>query len=407
MKLIKLNSLLALVLVAALASCGGGGGGSTTANSTGLTQLVVFGDSLSDIGTYDVGTVAALGGGKWTVNTSTAKNWTELLAAQYGLPTPCPAQKGLLPILPGFTGAPVTNFSNCRNYAQGGARISSLFGPSSYALQQALAAAGVPVASNSGALGLMTEPVLTQMTQHLSNVNGAYSGTELVSVLAGANDVLMNLNAISGAAGNSATTAIANAQFADWTSLPNWASTEAALMAPGTAAAQNAATQAAQAYLTQAATNLANAIKTQVIAKGAKHVVVINIPDISTTPHITAMNSATTSALAKSLTTLYNGTLQTALAGTGVVFVDAFTQSENQISNPSQFGLSNVTTPACSTTSAANPLRGSALTCTAASTLAGVDTSAYLYADDVHPTPYGYRLLAQFVISKLYSAGIQ
>jgi phospholipase/lecithinase/hemolysin len=372
-----------------------------------LTQLVVFGDSLSDVGTYDVGTVAALGGGKWTVNSNTAKNWTELLAAQYGLPAPCPAQKGLMSIIPGFTGAAVQNFPNCRNYAQGSSRISSPFGPSSYALQLALTAAGVPASSNSGALGVLAEPVTTQMAQHLSNVNNTYSGTELVAVLAGANDVFMNLNAISGAAGNSAATAIGAAQFADWTSLPNWTSIETALMAPGTAAAENASVQAAQAYMALAATNLANAIKSQVIAKGAKHVVVINVPDISTSPYIAAMNSPSTSALVKGLTSLYNSTLQAGLSGTGVLIVDAFTQSENQVNNPSQFGLTNVSTPACSTTSSANPLQGSSLTCTAASTLTGVDTSAYLFADSVHPTPYGYKLLAQFVISNLYAAGIQ
>ena len=46
----------------------------------------------------------------------------------------------------------------------------------------------------------------------------------------------------------------------------------------------------------------------------------------------------------------------------------------------------------------------SALACSNASTIGG-DTSRYLFADDVHPTPYGYRLLAQFVTQQLATAG--
>jgi len=49
-------------------------------------------------------------------------------------------------------------------------------------------------------------------------------------------------------------------------------------------------------------------------------------------------------------------------------------------------------------------LQGSSLTCTANSTIAG-DTSHYEFADNVHPTPYGYQLLAQFVTKNLLAAG--
>ena len=63
----------------------------------GFSSLVSFGDSLSDVGTYQVGTVAALGGGKFTVNGSGARIWTEKLASTVHVAAPCPAQKGLLP----------------------------------------------------------------------------------------------------------------------------------------------------------------------------------------------------------------------------------------------------------------------------------------------------------------------
>ena len=235
---------LALAAVSAtviLASCGGGGGGVAGSNSVGFTQMVVFGDSLSDIGTYKVGTIAAVGGGKWTVNSPTAKNWTELIAAQYNLPTPCPAQTGLPHVLfPGFVGAAIQNFPDCRNYAQGSSRVTSLFSPSSLAVQQAVyqaygGAAGDPAATQAAAsaasLGLMAVPVMTQMNTHLSNVGGSYSGKELVAVMAGGNDFFMNLNGVSAAAagGNGA---VAAAQFAGWSTTVQTAVVRRAALRP-------------------------------------------------------------------------------------------------------------------------------------------------------------------------------
>ncbi|UUZ52497.1 hypothetical protein LP419_24075 [Massilia sp. H-1] len=75
---------LALTLLAAamLSACGGGDNDTpATPAKPVFASQVSFGDSLSDVGTYKVGAVLALGGGKYTVNGATAKNWTELMAA--------------------------------------------------------------------------------------------------------------------------------------------------------------------------------------------------------------------------------------------------------------------------------------------------------------------------------------
>ena len=107
------------------------------------------------------------------------------------------------------------------------------------------------------------------------------------------------------------------------------------------------------------------------------------------------------------MVTTFNSTLSTGLAGKpGVIIVDAYAQGRDQNANPAQYSLSNVTTPACSKTSPANPLQGSSLGCTTASLIPG-DTSKYLYADDVHLTPYGNQLLAQFVAKNMATAGWQ
>ena len=132
----------------------------------------------------------------------------------------------------------------------------------------------------------------------------------------------------------------------------------------------------------------------------------MNLPDVTQTPFGGTFD-APTKSLGTSMITAFNSTLQTALAGVpGVIVVDAYTQGQDQTAHPAQYSLTNVTTPACSTTSPANPLAGSSIACTAASTIPG-DTSHYQYADTVHPTPYGYQLLAQYVTLKLIAAGWQ
>jgi outer membrane lipase/esterase len=390
-----------------LAACGGGGGGETSTNAVGFTSMVNFGDSLSDVGSYKVGTIAAVGGGKWTVNSDSAKNWTELVAAQYNLPAPCAAQTGLFSILPGIPAVPVQNIAACTSYAQGSSRVTNPAAPSSYAIQQAVFTATLTAtgsttlagqaAAQAAGLGVMATPVVTQMANHLTKAGGSYSGKELITVMAGGNDIFMNLNGVSSALAGGAT-AVGAARFAGWSPAVQGS------VAGGGATATSAAAQAAVAGMTQAATELVAAINTQLLEKGAKYVAVVNLPDVVQTP-FTAAFDPTTKGLMANMINAFNSTLQAGLAGKpGVVMIDAFTQGRDQIANSAQYSLSNVTDPACSKTSPANPLKGNSLTCTPNSTNAG-DTSKYLFADDVHLTPFGYQLLAQFVTFKLIAAG--
>ena len=408
MKMLKL-ALSALGTALILAGCGGGGSGTASSNSIGLTSMVVFGDSLSDIGTYSVGTIKALGGGKWSVNSPTNKNWTESIAAQYNLPTPCPAQTGLFGIAAQGFAAPVANFSACRNYAQGSSRVTNPAGPGSVAIQQGVfagaKAAGATDAQaaqagfNAAPLGLLALPVVSQMANHLTNAGGMYSGKELVTIMAGGNDVFLNLNGVASAAGGGSG-AVGAAQFAGWS-----ASVQNAV-AGGGAAAAGAAQQAAVAGMAQAATELVAAVNTQVLAKGAKYVAIVNLPDVSQTPFALGLDAATRGFI-NTMVTAFNSTLNSGLAGKpGVIIVDAYTQGRDQVANPGQYTLSNVTARACDNSPAKNPLGGSSLVCTANNLIAG-DTSKYLFADDVHLTPFANLLLAQFVTKNLITAGWQ
>jgi phospholipase/lecithinase/hemolysin len=49
-----------------------------------------------------------------------------------------------------------------------------------------------------------------------------------------------------------------------------------------------------------------------------------------------------------------------------------------------------------------NPLNSS-LVCNASNVVAG-DVSRYLFADTVHPTPYGYQLMSQLVLKEMVLA---
>lgn len=347
-----------------LAGCGGGGGDTSLSRST-FGGYVNFGDSLSDVGSYRVGTVAALKGGLYTINSDTALNWTAVVAKTYDLPAPCAAQTGLDGFASQGFSVPVTNVPNCFNYAQGGSRVTLQPG-----------SANKLFGGSSAVIGQLTLPVKDQMSTHLAKIGGAYSGNELVTVFAGANDLFIQAGIFQ--------------------------ATVAALIESGRTpdAAKTTAGNAAGLAMSTAAAELAGYVKTLVVGKGAKNVVVLNLPNVSRTPESLAAG-AETQAFVNRLNTVFNDNLKQSLAGlTEVVLVDTYTESTIQADNPARYGLTNVRDSACGT----NVLGGSALVCNASNLNPG-DVSRYLYSDGVHPTPYGYELLAKFVVSAMIKSG--
>ena len=166
-----------------------------------------------------------------------------------------------------------------------------------------------------------------------------------------------------------------------------------------------------------AATELSNSVK-NMLRNGATRIVVSNLPDVSLTPYalgtVTVSNGVTdnsTQRLVLAMTEAFNAKLKAELTGlSGVLFVDVFTENQRQVANPAQFGLKNVTDTACNLNYGVNPLAtpgnadGSSLACNTGNLIAG-DTSRYLFADGVHPTPYGHKLLAQLITKELVIAG--
>ncbi|GJJ02936.1 hypothetical protein RugamoR64_34740 [Duganella rhizosphaerae] len=464
---------LAAMTLAVLAGCGGTDpkpGDQTIKNK--YSSQVSFGDSLSDVGSYAVGTVAQLKGGKFTINgdssatvsTLTGKNWTELVAAQLGVAAPCAALTGLDgDATKGFSVTP-TAHANCYGYAQGGARVTNPVGPGNKLT-------GSP-------LGALTIPVTTQIDNHLKAVGGKFKGDEMVFVMAGGNDALFNLTKLSVDATAAGTAAGAKAgaeagaaayvtslvgQLAAGATTPQAAAaaigqaaqTEAArsgstqtsitqvaigtaavqpgnsavaaqavwgpmvakatadATAAGTAAGNAAGAKAGADYaaahgpeliaaMATAGTELANLVKTKIIANGANYVTVNNLPDVATTPSGRAKPES--QALINAMVSAFNGALSTGLASESkVLIVDVFSVSHDQATNPGPYGLTNVAEPACNLTAPTNPL-GSSLTCNAGNVKAG-DISHWSFADEVHPTPFNNLLLARYVAEKLVVKG--
>ena len=157
---------------------------------------------------------------------------------------------------------------------------------------------------------------------------------------------------------------------------------------------------------TGAVTNVATAgatlgqlIKTKLIDKGARRVLVLNMPDVAGTPFLKAQ-SADTRTLVDTMVNAFNAQLAAQLAGVAQVHIgDLYTRSKDQGANPAKYGLTNTTTASCG----ANALGTTSLVCNASNVIAG-DISHYAFADDVHPTPYGHQLIAQFATQELLAA---
>jgi outer membrane lipase/esterase len=136
----------------------------------------------------------------------------------------------------------------------------------------------------------------------------------------------------------------------------------------------------------------------QLQAAGVKNILVFNLPNIGTTPSATAQGPAGAAALT-GLSLIFNGQLNAGLAQmqTGIIPVDAYGLLSEAIANPSAYGFSNATDPACgvgSTSVVCGP-QGSGLPFTYAS---GTDQT-YLFADGVHPTTALHAMLGAYVMS--------
>ncbi len=356
------------------------------------SNQVVFGDSLSDVGSYSVGAIAAVHGGKFTVNSipASAQNWSELVAARLDLPAQCAAQTGLEgDPAQGFY-APITEHRDCTNYAQGGARVTEAIGPHNKAIEPEL--------------GYLTVPLVTQVRNHLARVGGQFSGSEVVFVFAGGNDFLWQSDALTAGIIAGLAQQI-NSDISRGACVPTDANGANCIPA----AIDNLVTSLTPTYIAAmelAGTQLATVINNEIVGHGARHVVVLNLPDASLSPSARG-KSATVKAAVSSMMSAFNGKLAAGLATSqndSVLQVDLFTRFAAWAANPTAYGFSNFVDTACDLTQPIPNLLGSSITCNTTNTVAG-DVSRYAFADNVHPSPYTNTLLADVVLSDMAQRG--
>jgi outer membrane lipase/esterase len=157
-----------------------------------------------------------------------------------------------------------------------------------------------------------------------------------------------------------------------------------------------------QASIQQAAATELGMIK-QLGDSGARYVMVFNLPNIGATPEAMAQG-ATAAAQLTGLTLTFNNTLNTGLANAGVniIPVNTFALLNEIIADPSRYGFTNVSQPACT---------GSSFGCLPAGTPGATVTyqpgteSTYLFADGVHPTTAAHAMLAQYAESIITAPG--
>ena len=164
----KVCAAIFAALISLLTACGGQGGGSSNGSSAATPaggihlQIVSFGDSLSDVGTY-APIANALGGGRFTTNPGQV--WTQDVAQYYG---------DTLTVA--FT-IDVTHRLSAQNglsYAEGGATVAT---PAK--LYDFL----------TDLIGDVEMPVNQQVSSYLA-AHGSFSSNQLVLVWVGSNDVL-------------------------------------------------------------------------------------------------------------------------------------------------------------------------------------------------------------------------
>ena len=382
--------LVALLGSALLASCGGGdptipGSGSpsgTPSTKGSFTAVVSFGDSLSDLGTYAPATsLAGTGaapyfGGKFTTNNgSTGTVWVENLATTLGLAiTPAEVGFGTNSVKCPAALVSATLAGTCTGYGQGGSRVTDANG-----------------IGHSG--GALTVPMNTQVANHLARF-GSFKASDLVVVWGGNNDAFTQFGAFTTQAAAIQADALAGKLSSD----------------QANKALYDAQT-AAQYAMKQAAQELAALVKTQILAKGGKYVAVFNLPDSTLTPLGAGLKASPATASAvpvlSGLVDTFNLWLRDSLTDQPVQIVDQNGPGKDVYANPGKYGLTDNQHMACDPAKMSPAVAGSSLFCNAqfGSLTTGADVLTWQFADSVHPTTGGHKIISDYVTQQLKAAG--
>ncbi|MDM0111697.1 SGNH/GDSL hydrolase family protein [Variovorax sp. J22R133] len=358
---------MSVVLTSGLVACGGGSGSNNTQDTTppdtrtAIQSVTVFGDSLSDVGTYKAATGDPANPGKFTVNPG--KVWVENIADFYGLTVSPNRSLTLDATASGNASAGVGTATviGGNGYAEGGARVDALPSESGIGNNQLVA------------------PVSQQVNRYLA-AHSKFPSNELVIVDGGGNDTYAQFSAVC------------------WGTEDN---------GPGTGyGGTNATTLAIATSQIEAAANAQVANIRKIHDNGAPVVLVAAASDWSGNPfgayYLSSAYQATgcyTPVPASQITawtTTFNRILKAGIAGlSGVTYLDIAPEMADAVANPGKFGLVNVTAPACVPSSAAF--------CTSATLVAPDAAQTYLWSDAFHPTPRGHKIFSDAALNLLKS----
>jgi len=345
---------LAAALISGLAACGG----NDIDTRTTVRSITVFGDSLSDVGTYQVATGSSSNPGKFTINPGTI--WVDNIASFYGLKL---SPNRSLTMDKDASGGATTAVGTAtviggNGYAEGGARVSQLPSESGVGNNQLVA------------------PVSQQVTNYLA-AHGNFPGNELVVIDGGTNDVYAQFDAVC------------------------WGGDDNGV------GAGNTTMETATAAVAKAANDLVAQVK-RIKASGAQIVLVSGAFDWSVSPfgrqYLTSAYQSTgcaTPVPATQITnwsTQFNSIVSQGVAGIpGVVFYNFSSTLTGIAAAPSSYGFTNVTDQACTNQTPTN----SAAFCTT-STIASPDAAqTYLFSDAFHPTPHGHKVVSDAALAAL------
>ena len=320
-----------------------------------IRQVVVFGDSLSDVGTYKVGAIAQVGGGKFTTNPGPV--WPETLGILL--------RARVTPYRQGFDG--VVQILGGTGFAMGGSRVSQ---------QPGIGCNYDP--TTDACTAALTIPVTQQITDYLADNDDRFRRDQLVLLLAGANDIFFQLGVF---------------QARVTAGVP-----------------QDQAANEALAAVQQAALELAGQVR-RILAKGASRVVVLNLPEISATPFGKAPETAPVRPLIAGMVQTFNGALAAGLQGTDATLLDLHAEFNRVLENPYRYLVREIDVPACDPakiSAITNGLEqgGSSLFCSRQTLLQNGAALTYLFADGVHPTTLGHLIFTRFILVGIWKQGL-
>jgi phospholipase/lecithinase/hemolysin len=313
-----------------------------------IREVVAFGDSLSDVGTYAY--ARNFGGGTYTTNPGPVS--VAHIAAHYGT--------HLSPALTGGFGQPTIVHPKGLGYAQGGARVAAKANPG----------------DATGDSGELQTPIAAQVAAFLE-AHARFHKGQLVLMQGGANDVQDAYNA--------------------------WA----AMVASG--AEPIAALQHVIPSVQQAARQLSELVH-KVLENGATHVVLQNVPDVGKAPlaDLAEHQLPGSARVLRQLVQVFNAALEDSLPSSPALLrINAFAFIDEASASYRRLGFrfdgSGGNHVACGPAPLPAAWRAdanSALFCSPKTYVIPEADQLYMFADAYHPGARLQKLTAEYVISR-------